>query len=160
MVRVFVDDDLVGVPEPAVTEGDVGCSDIPIPAVEPEASGVTAGEPPNMGASKSTGEAAVGERLIDVVVGIIGSRVVTDPDLTVDVRHVGVAGLIREGARLLLLGCTGLLGVARLLWRAGLWRGFRRSRPEGRRATGRNSLMLPVLLGKRGDGKDEQCGQS
>jgi hypothetical protein len=97
----------------------------------------------------------VGERLIDVVVGIIGSRVVTDPDLTVDVRHVGVAGLIREGARLLLLGRTGLLGVARLLWR-----GFGRSRPEGRRATGRNSLMLPVLLGKRGDGKDEQCGQS
>ena len=44
VVRIVVDDDLIGVPEPAVAEGKIGCSNIPIPAVEPETGGASAGE--------------------------------------------------------------------------------------------------------------------
>ena len=113
MVGVFVDDDLVGVPEPAVAEGDVSRSNIPIPAVEPEAAGAAAGETPNMGAAKAAGEVAVGEWLIHMVAGIVGAGVVTDPGLSViDVRNVGVAGLV---AVIAVLGRAGLWRVAGLL---------------------------------------------
>ena len=106
MVWVFVDDDLIGVPEPAVTEGEVGCSYIPIPAVEPEAGRAATSEMPYVRAAEATGEVAMGERLIDVIAGVTRTGVVTDPGFSiVNVRSVRVAGLVNVIA----LGLRGIL---------------------------------------------------
>src|SRR5580698_4163891 len=55
IVGVFIDDDVIGVPEPSVTVGYVVGSHAPVPSVEPEAAGAAASEMPAMAGTEAAG---------------------------------------------------------------------------------------------------------
>lgn len=116
MVRIVVDDDVVGVPEPAVTEGDVEGGDMPVPAVEPEAVRSAACQMPSVCRAETTGEAAVSEGMIDVIVGVAAAGVMADPGSSIDVGGVGVAVFVRViavsfgGVRIALIGAGSMGG--------------------------------------------------
>ena len=112
VIRVGVNHDVVGVPQPAVAEGYVIGGNVPIPAVEPEAAGTSAAKMPYVPAAKAAGKAAMREGMVVVVVGIPAARVMTDPGLVIHVRDVGVAFLVAVVA--IRLGRMGRAGV-------GLW---------------------------------------
>ena len=97
VIRVFVDDDLIGIPEPAAAEADVVGRDAEVKAAEPEARRASAGEMPDVAAAKPARKAAMFPGMIEVVVRIIAAGVVTYP-LVVCV-HVGsfwVSGLVAK----------------------------------------------------------------
>ena len=48
MVGIFVNHDVVGVPEPGVAKGEVGCRHLPEPAVESETVGASTRHTPHM----------------------------------------------------------------------------------------------------------------
>jgi len=95
---------------------------------------------------------AVCPRLIDVVVGIVATGVVANPGFAVDVRGIGMSGLIAEVTPLIALvvsvgGRGGLMTVA-----------------NGRRSAGRRGMLclstvsvFVSVLGKCGDTEDQQC---
>src|SRR5580693_3515558 len=91
VVWILVDHDLVGIPQPAVAEGDVGCRHIPVPSIEPEAAGAAAAKMPNMLTSKSAGKAAVRPGMIHVIARVVGAGIVTYPLFSIHMRHVRVA---------------------------------------------------------------------
>jgi hypothetical protein len=69
MIGVFVDDDLVGIPEPAVTEGVVVRGDAEIEAAEPEARRAASAKAPPMAGAETAVEMAVFPGVVEVVVG-------------------------------------------------------------------------------------------
>ena len=71
VVGVFVDHDLVAVPEPVVAETDVIRSYAEIKATEPEAVGTASREMPDVAAAEAAGEASVLPGMIEIVVGIV-----------------------------------------------------------------------------------------
>jgi hypothetical protein len=123
VVGVFVDDDVVGIPEPATHVGKVVRGDAPIPIVEAESIGTAAGEMPAMRRAEAAVPVAVLPGVVDVVVRVVGTAVVADPLVAVDVWGVGMARLVGVVAVFMLLRCGMLLwwcGV--LLWWCGvLW---------------------------------------
>lgn len=126
VVGIFVDDDLVGIPEPIAAEAEVGRSNAEIEAVEPEAGRAAAGEMPDMAFAEAAGEVAMLPRLIKMVVGIVGARIVADPfAVGVNVRSFGVAGFV---------GIVGLFG-----------RGLTRRSLHGRGTFFRNIAVADVL---------------
>ena len=97
VVWVFVDDDLIGIPEPAAAEADVVGRDAEVKAAEPEARRASASEVPNVAAAKPTGKAAMFPGMIEVVVRIIAAGVVTYPlIIRVDVGSFRVSGLVAK----------------------------------------------------------------
>jgi hypothetical protein len=79
VVGVFVDDDLIRIPEPAVTETNVIRRYAEVKAAEPETRRASTDEMPNVTAAKATGKATVLPRMIEMVVGIVAAGVVTYP---------------------------------------------------------------------------------
>lgn len=127
VVRVVVDHNLIGVPEPVGGIVEVVGGDAEIESREPEALRASALDAPDVRLAKSAGEVSVFPRTIDVVVRIVTAGVMSDPlAVGVDVRDIGMARLVGESAaarsRLLwpglLLslgtGCGTLLGPRRL----------------------------------------------
>src|SRR5450432_3507663 len=97
MIGVFVDHDVVAIPQPIVAKPDVEVGDAEVEAAEPEPAGDAAGEVPDMAAAKSAGKVAVFPGMIEVVVGIVAAGVVADPlAIGVNVRHVGMARFVAE----------------------------------------------------------------
>ncbi len=97
MVGIFIDDDVIAVPEPVAAEANVIRSDTEIEAAEPEAVGAASGEMPDVAAAEAAGKASVLPGMIEVVVGIVGTGVVADPfAVRMDVRRVGMSGLVVE----------------------------------------------------------------
>lgn len=97
MVRVFVDNDVVAVPEPVVAEADVVGGDAEVEAAEPEAIGATAAEMPDVATAEAAGEAAVFPGVVEMVMGVVATRVMADPlAVRVDVRRVGMSRLVVE----------------------------------------------------------------
>ena len=150
VVGVFVDDDLVAVPEPTVAEADVIGSDAEIEATEPEAGRTAAGEMPDMAAAKAAGEMAMLPRMIEMIVRIVGAGVMANPlAVVVYVRRFGMARLI---------GVSGSFGGSAVR------SSFRRRRATLRNVSvadvfGRRSRMLPAsILRESGNGTEqEQC---
>ncbi len=140
MVGIGVDDNLIGVPEPAVAEGNVGRGDIPVPAIEPEAGRSTAGKMPHMTAAKATGELAMRKGLVEVVAGIGRAGIVTYPGFAIYMRDIGVAGLVT------------VIAIRFSRMRRGLdWPGPMR---------GNRRMRFTVLLAKCRNGEDEQSSES
>ena len=103
VVGVFVDDDLIGIPDPAVAETNVIRRHAEVKAAKPETRRASTGEMPDVTAAKATGKATVLPRVIEVVVGIVAAGVVTYPLIVcVNVRSVRVPGLV---AKCGVLGC-------------------------------------------------------
>ncbi len=102
VIRIVVDHDVIGIPQPIVTETDIVRSDGEIESAEPETARASASEPPYMFAPKPSGEATMLPRMVDVVIGIAPSGVMTDPTLAiVDVRGVRMSFLLLELAMFL-----------------------------------------------------------
>ena len=101
VVGVFVDDDVVGVPVPAIDVGEVVGGYAEVEATEPEAGGAASDETPDVGGAEAGGEVAVLPGVVEVVVGIVGAGVVADP-----------VGVSTWGA----LGCP---GASEKLWLSG-----------------------------------------
>ena len=138
VVRVFVDHDVVGVPEPAIAICQVKGRNVPVPAVEPEPAGAAAAEVPNVPASKSAGKAAMGKGLIDVIVCVAAASVMADPFVSIHVGNIGMAVLVRKVAiRLCGTDVVAWLGAAL----------GRRLVGSGARGTGRGCIV--TALGKR-----------
>jgi hypothetical protein len=97
VVGVFVDDDLIRIPEPAVAETNVIRRYAEVKAAEPETRRASTDEMPGVTAAKATGKAAVLPRMIEVVVGIVAAGVVTYPLIVrVNVRSVRMPGLVAK----------------------------------------------------------------
>ncbi|MFZ1005926.1 MAG: hypothetical protein WAN65_03760 [Candidatus Sulfotelmatobacter sp.] len=97
MVGVFVDDDVVAVPEPVAAEADVVGSDAKVEAAKPETVGSAAAEVPDVPAPETASEVAVLPGMVEVVVNIVMAGIVANPfAVGVNVRCVGMASLIVE----------------------------------------------------------------
>ena len=124
VVRVFVDYDLVSAPVPVVAEAIVGGENVEVEAAEPEAFAIAAFDAPDVAAAETACEAAVIPGMIDMVVDVSATGVVTDPlAVGVDVRRVGVAFPVVERAVLVGLASGSVMHG----WRAMLGRTRRRS---------------------------------
>ena len=97
VVRIVVDDDVIADPIPAAAVGQIiGCN-APVPPVEPEAAWSATDQTPPVCRSKSAREAAMLPRVIQVIVRIIATRVVTDPFIArVHVWSIGMTRLVIE----------------------------------------------------------------
>jgi hypothetical protein len=97
VVGIFVNDDVIAVPEPVAAEANVIRSHTEIEAAEPEAVGAASGQMPNVATAEAAGKASVFPGMIKVVVGIVTAGVVSDPfAVGVDVRRVRMSGLVVE----------------------------------------------------------------
>jgi hypothetical protein len=96
MVRIFVDNDLVGVPEPAVDIGQVVGSYAEVEASKPEAGRAAAAQTPDMRRTKAAGEVSVLPGMVEMVVGVVGAGFVAYPVVFIDVWGVGMTGLVYE----------------------------------------------------------------
>jgi hypothetical protein len=115
VVGIFVDHDVVAVPEPVVAVADVVGSDAEVESAKPETIGSASGEPPDVTAAESAGEASVFPGMIKMVVRVVAASVMADPlSIGVDMGRVGMTGVVVEMAVLL----HGRRGMRRL---SGSW---------------------------------------
>ena len=146
MVGIFVDHDLVAVPEPVTAQGKVKGCDAESEAAKPETGGTATANAPYMAAAEAAGESAMLKGMIDVEAGIIASGVVADPRaVVVNVRSFGMA---------LPIGARGRSG-RRAAHRRGTMFG-NESATDGVAAT---SAVVTVLRQSR-DGKDDSYCQN
>ena len=76
VIGIFVDDNLIGIPQPIVGVRDVVRCDAEVKAVEPEARRAAPDEVKYMRAAEASGEAAVLPRMIEMIVGIVAAGIV------------------------------------------------------------------------------------
>ena len=141
VVGVFVDNDLVAVPEPATAQGQVKRGNAEGPAAEPETAGAASAYAPDMAATEAAGEAAVLPGMIEVKAGIVAPGVVAHPRaVVVNVRSIGMAFAIaiRSG--------RGPGGSAVNCWRAMVW---------DVSATDGMSAPVTAMLGESREGKNK-----
>jgi hypothetical protein len=98
VVRIFVDDDLVGVPEPTIDIGQVVGGYAEVEAAKPEAGWAAAAQTPNMRRTKAGGEVPMLPGMVEMIVGIGGTGIVAYPVVFIDVWGVGMAGVVYEVA--------------------------------------------------------------
>jgi hypothetical protein len=95
VIRIFIDHDIVAVPEPVAAEAQVKGSDVEVEASEPEAVGTTSGKMPDVAAPEAAGEAAVLPGMIEMKTGVVSSVLVPDPlPVVVDVWGFGMAFMV------------------------------------------------------------------
>jgi len=92
MVGIFIDHDLIAVPEPVTAQGKVKGGDAESEAAKPETAGAASTDAPDVAAAEAAFKATMLPGMIKVETGVIASSVVSDPTaVVVDVRGVGVA---------------------------------------------------------------------
>ncbi len=97
MIRIVVDYDLVGIPQPVVAVPKIIRSDGEIEPAEPEAVRTSSNEPPDVSPAEAAGEVTVLPRMIQVVISIHAASVMTDPALAiVYVRSIGMPCFLTE----------------------------------------------------------------
>ena len=107
VVRVIVDHDLVTVPHPVIAVVVVIGGNAKVETAEPKAIASSTSEMPNVAAANSAAKSPVLPRVIEVIVGVAGSALVSDPfAVVVNVRGLGVPG--RIGIMMLLRGGRGM----------------------------------------------------
>lgn len=108
VVGIFVDHDGIAVPVPVTGVVVIKGRYAEVEAVEPEAFAVSSSKVKLMAAAKAAVEAAVFPGMIQVVVRIAATGIVTDPMvIVVNVRRVRVIGAIAEGATVILRAAFG-----------------------------------------------------
>jgi hypothetical protein len=114
VVGIFVNDNVIGVPEPVVAVADVIGSDAKVESAEPETVGAASGEPRYVAPAETSGEVAMFSGMVEVIVRIVGAAVVADPlAIGVDVRGIGMARLV--------VIVTGFLGGCGMGYAGGGW---------------------------------------
>jgi hypothetical protein len=92
VVGIFVDHDIVAVPEPVTAVTDVEGSDAEIEAREPKPARAATREMPNVTAAEAPGEVSMLPGMIEVKAGVIPAIVMSDPlTIVVNVRRFGVS---------------------------------------------------------------------
>jgi hypothetical protein len=92
MVGIFVDHDLVAVPEPVTAQSEVKGGDAESEAAEPETGGTASANAPDVAAAEAAGESAMFKGMVEVESGIVSPGVVADPGaIMMDVRGFGMA---------------------------------------------------------------------
>jgi hypothetical protein len=129
MVRIFVEHDVIGVPEPVAAVGNVIRSYGEVISAEEEALRVSSSQPPAMLRSEASCEVPMLPGMIQVIVHIIATGSVSNPfAVGMDVRGIGMAFLVAVVSSI--LGRGVLFGSMLLL-----------------RTTFRCALFLRMLLG-------------
>ena len=72
VVGIGIEDDVVGIPEPAVAIAEVGGSDAEVVSAKPEAGRTAAADPPDLACADAAGETAMLPGVVEVVGGGIG----------------------------------------------------------------------------------------
>ena len=97
MVRVFIDHDLIGIPEPVAAETDVWSRDAEEEAAKAKALWTSSGKSPDMARPKTAGKATMFKGTIEMIRGVVSARVMADPFVVrVHVRSFRVSGFIGE----------------------------------------------------------------
>jgi putative intracellular protease/amidase len=97
VIRVFVDHDVVAVPEPVVAEAQVERGDAEVEASEPETAGAASGKVPDVASPEASGEVAVLPGMIEMKTGVVSSVLVPDPlPVVVDVWGFGMAFMVAK----------------------------------------------------------------
>jgi len=143
VVGIVIDHDIVGIPKPAIAEGQVGFGNGKIETAEPEARRAAADKPEHVFGAETTGETAVLPGVIQMEAGIISAGIVPDPLIAVHMGSIRVAGYMIEVT----------------VRRGGRGRATHRRRTMGGRTAGSKpmgaSLVPPSLL-REGSGGDSQ----
>ena len=116
VVGIGIDYDVVVIPQPSVCIVVVIGRHLEKVAVDIKSIAVTAAKPPDVLRPDTAAEASVFPWVIEMIVGIVGSGVVSHPLICfgVDVRGLGMVWLIAEGAPLILLRRSGTaIGLTR-----------------------------------------------
>lgn len=99
MVGIFINHDLVGVPQPIRNVSDLSRSDAPIKIVQKEARRSAARKPELVPGSESTRKVPMLPRTVQVEPGVVRPGIVSDPFISgVDMGRFGVLRLIGEMA--------------------------------------------------------------
>src|SRR3984885_2551852 len=103
VVGVFVDHDLVAVPEPVIGIGKVKRGNPEVETAKPETVRAASGNAPDMAPSEAAAESAMLPGMIEVEAGVIGGAPVPDPlAVMVNVGSLGMTGFVtsrRSGGR-------------------------------------------------------------
>ena len=95
VIGVVIDDDLIAIPIPVITVGQIKRGNPEVEAVKPKAVGPASGKVPHMVRAEAAGEASMFERMIQVEASIIVPVIMADPFAVVmDVRGFGVAWFV------------------------------------------------------------------
>src|ERR1035441_3356121 len=94
MVRIVVNHDLIRAPVPIAAIVSVGERNRPVPAIEPELSGTSAGNPPYVRGTKAASKVPVSPGMVQMVARIVGAGIMPDPVTPVHVGTLGVARFI------------------------------------------------------------------
>lgn len=92
VVRVFIDDDVIAVPEPVPAVTKVKGRDAEVEAAKPEAIGAASAKVPSVMRAETTGEVAVLPGMVEVIGNTWAVYIVSNPGaVVVDVRSFGMA---------------------------------------------------------------------
>jgi hypothetical protein len=94
VVRIVVDDDVVRGPVPVATVVEVVGGYAEVESAEPETAWATATETPDVSAANLTGKMSVLPGMIEMIVGVAASCVSDPGVIAVNVRCIGMAGLV------------------------------------------------------------------
>ena len=93
VVGIFVENDVVAIPVPAIAETEVIWGDTEIESAKPESTGTTTGKMPSVVRPEASGKAAMLPGMIEMVVRVIGAGIVSDPrTVFMNMRSVGCPG--------------------------------------------------------------------
>jgi hypothetical protein len=99
VVGVFINHDIVAVPQPVVRVGEVKRGDAEVVAAKPETAGIASLNAPAVSTAKAAIEAAMFPGVIDVETDVIAPAFVSHPfAVVVNVRGLGVAFAVAIGA--------------------------------------------------------------
>jgi hypothetical protein len=99
MVWVFIDHDLVSIPEPVIAEVVVVCGNVEVEATKPETLPVSSSQAEDMAAAEAASKASMFPSSIDAVVGIITAGIMSDPLIVrVNVGSFRMSRSVRESA--------------------------------------------------------------
>ncbi len=135
VIRIGINYDRVGIPEPAVAIRDIKRSHAPVEIVEPKTIWTAAAQVPYVAATKATVKAAVLKRMIEMEVRVRATLIMADPlAVVVDVRRFRVAFLV------------GVTSLRRRFSRAGVGsRAVRRDKTSANSAATTATAVLLVL---------------
>ena len=95
VIGILVDHDLIGVPQPVVTENDIERRDAEEEPTEPETSRAASFESKEMPAAEPAGEAAMRPRVIEMEVAVVTAYAMPNPfAVPVHVWRVGVSSTV------------------------------------------------------------------
>src|SRR5436305_1219037 len=96
VVRVLIDHDVVGIPQPVAGVPHVGIRNREVEVAETEAGWAASGESPDVLGAETSAEVAMLPRMIEVEADIGAAGIVADPLLLINVGCFGMALAIRE----------------------------------------------------------------